>query len=71
MRRADHVHTAEGFLGQPAEVLTPVFIDQQDPLVAAEQLIGGHHARQPAAGYHNFGLHGEMLSIAGPRPAGR
>ena len=57
VRRADHVHAAEGFFGEAAEVLARVLIDQQDTPAAVEQFVGGHDARQPAAGYDDFGLH--------------
>jgi len=57
MRRADHMHTAEGFFGESAEVFAPVFIDQQDAPAAAEQVVRGHNSRQAPARNYDFGLH--------------
>ena len=57
MRRADQVHAAEGFFGQPAEIFAPVFIDQQDAPAAAEQFVRGHNSRQAPARNYDFGLH--------------
>ena len=65
MGRADQMHTAERFFGEPAEVFALVFIDQQNALTAAQQLIRGDHARQSAARDDHIGLtHSERISIA-------
>ena len=56
VRRADHVHAAERFFGQAAEIFAAVFVDQQDAPAAAQQFVSGYDARQAAAGDHDFGL---------------
>src|ERR1019366_785299 len=73
VRRADHMHAAERFFGEPAEVFAPFLIDQQDAPATAEQLVRGHNACQPAAGNDDFGLHlvAEERVLEDPRrPAG-
>jgi len=44
MGSADQVYAAERLFGQPAEILAPVLIDQQDAPAAAEQLVRGYDA---------------------------
>ena len=56
VRRADHRHPAEGFLGQPSEPRGLIPIENQDPTVRIQQFQRRHEPRKPATNDQHIGL---------------
>lgn len=54
MRRADHVHAAEGFPGEAADIVPRILVNQYDAPALVEQFVSRHQTRQPTAGDRDF-----------------
>ena len=54
MRHADHVHAAEGFPGEAADIVPRILVNQYDAPALVEQFVSRHQTRQPTAGDRDF-----------------